>query len=436
MPSSLLSALDIKNATCPADKNELRLKDGGGLFVRVGKDGYKAFIVRVGQRVHTLGKWPELNLAEARKRAAELRPLRRGLANPIEEARQRERQVKRDEDSERRRKAADGTAQELFERFVEIYGAAHWTTGKRRLEMQGLWKRHAKEIAPLPRSEVRREHLVRACDKLIRAGKRDTANSLHKLVRQIFSWGRERELVATNVFADAMRKPAPNSPPKQRALSFEEIGILLHDRLPAATNVSLYLKDAIRLILATACRPGEILGVKWQWINSRERLLRLPRTKNSLPFDVPLSDYALSVIEHLEKFRQGEWLIPQTMNPDKPARIDTLDGMVRDRQLADGAKGIEGRTKTQNTLLRLPDGRWMPHDLRRTAASRLGELGVAPHVIEDVLHHVPSRLVRTYQTYHDLPARRGALDLLGAALNRLERGESLGAKIVPLKMRG
>ena len=221
-------------------------------------------------------------------------------------------------------------------------------------------------------------------------------------------------------------------------MSFEEIGILLRERIPAA-NISTtpYAKDALKLILATACRPGEILGVNWQWINYRARLLRLPHTKNRLPFDVPLSDYALSLIKHLADLRQGDWLIPQSSNPDKPLRIDNLSGMLRDRQLANSGEGrIKGRTKSESTLFLLPSGPWTPHDLRRTAATRLRELGIEPHVIEGVLHHVPSRLVRTYQTYDDLPARRRALDLLGTALARLERGEDVGAEIVPLRSRG
>ena len=120
MPAFLLTAIDIKNARCPTGKGEIRLADGRGLFVRVGEDGYKAFVVRFAGRLRTLGQWPELSLAEARKRAAELRPIRRGQPNPIDEARERERQAKLKAQAEQRRQAADGTAKELFERFMEL----------------------------------------------------------------------------------------------------------------------------------------------------------------------------------------------------------------------------------------------------------------------------------------------------------------------------
>jgi integrase len=173
------------------------------------------------------------------------------------------------------------------------------------------------------------------------------------------------------------------------------------------------------------------LGVRWQWIDHPARLLRLPRTKNSLPHDVPLSDYALRVLNELATARQSDWIIPQSISPEKPLRTDTLGSLVRDRQVQE--QRISGRTKSEAGLFLLPGGTWTAHDLRRTAASRLQELGTEPHLIEAILHHVPSKLIRTYQTYDDLPARRRALDLLGSTLGGLDQGKAFGADVIPLK---
>lgn len=425
----LLSPLTVKNKCCPADKAEIRLDDGGGLFLRIRRDGTKTFLFRYGGLSRTLGRWPKMELAEARKLAAELHPVRRGTGNPIREANERERRAKEEVESQRRREAAAGVSAEyLFERFIEVYGSSHWTP-KWINQTRCLWRLHATKISTLKASDVRREHLMQACDKLLEAGKHDAANRLHKLARQVFSWALERELLAINPLADAKKKPAPNALPKTRAMSFDELRTLLN-RIPAA-NISGYAKGALRLILATACRPGEILGARWQWFDRSARLLRLPRTKNGLPHDVPLSGYALRVVDELAAVRLSDWLIPQSMNSDMALRVDTLGSLIRDRQMY--GDPIRGRTQSECELFMLPGGTWTAHDLRRTAASRLRELGVEPHVIEAVLHHVPARLVRTYQTYDDLPARRRALDRLGAALERLERGDSLGAEVIALK---
>jgi integrase len=425
----LLTPLKVKNERCPADKAEIRLDDGDGLFLRIRRDGTKTFVYRYGGHSRTLGRWPDVSLADARKQASALRPARRGVRNPIVEARARERKARDKGEAQRRRQAAAMTVGELFERFLALYGESHWTQ-KTIYKTRCLWRLHSAPLAALKACEVRREHLARACDKLLATGKRDSANRLHKLVRQIFAWGHERELLEDNVLAGAKKKPARTAPPKSRALSFDELRTLLHERIPAA-SISVYAKCALRLILATACRPGEILGVRWHWIDEPARLLRLPRTKNSLPHDVPLSDYALCVVDELATVRLSDWVIPQSISPETPLRTDTLGSLIRDRQVRE--QRISGRTQTEAALFMLPGGAWSAHDLRRTAASRLQELDTEPHLIEAILHHVPSNLIRTYQTYDDLPARRRALDLLGSALERLEQGKPFGADVIPLK---
>jgi hypothetical protein len=223
----LLDALTIKNNRCPANKIEIRLQDGGGLFVRIRRDGTKTFLFRYDGRSRTLGRWPQMELAQARKLAAELRPVRRGTSNPIEEAREREQRAKEEAESKRRREAAAGmTGDDLFERFVQLHGSAHWTAKTMR-NKRNLWRLHAGGVGVLKASDVRREHLTQACDKLLKARKYDTANELHKLARQVFAWAVDRDLLENNALAAAKRKPAPKAAPKTHALSFDELRMLL-----------------------------------------------------------------------------------------------------------------------------------------------------------------------------------------------------------------
>ncbi|MEI7876008.1 MAG: site-specific integrase, partial [Alphaproteobacteria bacterium] len=123
----------------------------------------------------------------------------------------------------------------------------------------------------------------------------------------------------------------------------------------------------VRLLVLTGCRRDEIGSLRWSEINRDARLIALPgeRTKNSRPHDVPLSDAALGVLD------------------SAPRRVN------RDFVFGEGKGGFSGWSKAKAELdARLPMKPWTLHDLRRTAATRMADVGIQPHVIEAVLNHV------------------------------------------------
>jgi integrase len=81
---------------------------------------------------------------------------------------------------------------------------------------------------------------------------------------------------------------------------------------------------------------------------------------------------------------------------------------------------------------------WHFHDLRRTAASHMARLGVAPHVCERILNHsggsTMSVIARTYNTHSYQAEMRQALELWAAEVQRIVAGEA--AKVVPLMAAG
>ncbi len=84
-----------------------------------------------------------------------------------------------------------------------------------------------------------------------------------------------------------------------------------------------------------------------------------------------------------------------------------------------GRKPMKNRAKNSDTLL-LTNGDWVPHDLRRTGATLMQSIKVAPAIIERVLNHVePSKLIRTYQTYDYADEKRDAWNKLGLRLQEL-----------------
>jgi hypothetical protein len=74
---------------------------------------------------------------------------------------------------------------------------------------------------------------------------------------------------------------------------------------------------------------------------------------------------------------------------------------------------------------------WTLHDLRRTGRTGLGILGVAPHIAEAVLNHLPPKPMRTYDKNKYEKEKRATLDLWAAHLTRLVSGEK--GNMVPLR---
>lgn len=167
----------------------------------------------------------------------------------------------------------------------------------------------------------------------------------------------------------------------------------------------------VRLLALTLCRRDEIGSLEWTEVDRKARLIRLPghRTKNGREHIVPLSDAALAIL----------------------GSIDVREG--RELVFGSGKGGYSGWSKSKVQFdeavpLKAP---WTLHDLRRTGRTALGLLGVAPHIAEAILNHLPPRLVRTYDTNTYLAEKRQALDLWADHLLALVAGEA--SNVVPLR---
>ena len=89
------------------------------------------------------------------------------------------------------------------------------------------------------------------------------------------------------------------------------------------------------------------------------------------------------------------------------------------------------KCRSQNTNS-LPGGKWTPHDLRRTAATMMGILGIRPDVIEKCLNHVEqNKIVRIYQRQKLEPEQAEAWRLLGERLELLLCDNAANITILP-----
>jgi integrase len=143
--------------------------------------------------------------------------------------------------------------------------------------------------------------------------------------------------------------------------------VLRDDELCAVWNACKDddLGRIVKLLVLTGCRCREIGGLRWSEIDLEQNTLTIPgaRTKNGRELTLPITGIMRSIIE----------AIPQRLN--------------RDHLFGDRADGFTSWAKQQH----LGDGlteRWTLHDLRRSAATHMAEIGIQPHIIEAILNHV------------------------------------------------
>lgn len=75
--------------------------------------------------------------------------------------------------------------------------------------------------------------------------------------------------------------------------------------------------------------------------------------------------------------------------------------------------------------------RFTPHDLRRTVMTRLGDLGVLPHVVEKIANHTMEGVMAVYNRQEYLPERKEAMDRWGGHVQRLVICQKLGPELAP-----
>jgi integrase len=151
---------------------------------------------------------------------------------------------------------------------------------------------------------------------------------------------------------------------------------------------------ALKLLLVTAQRKGEVISARWEDIDIAGAWWTIPaeRSKNGLPHRVPLSRLAISLLNDARQLTGEEkstWVFP---SPKKEHMGPTaLDHAVRRR--------IEEVGLTDFT----------PHDLRRTAASYMTSIGVPRLVVSKLLNHVEQGVTAVYDRHSYDTDKRDAL---------------------------
>jgi len=199
---------------------------------------------------------------------------------------------------------------------------------------------------------------------------------------------------------------ASSNKPRERVLSEDEIRTVWN----ACEDDDL--GRIIKLLLLTGCRADEIGGLRWSEIDLDQGTLTLPpeRCKNGRTHTLSLSALALQILKQAKK-RDG-----------------------RDFLFGKWAGGFTSWAKQKGLIERLGIAHWTIHDLRRTTATSMAELGIEPHIVEAILNHVSGHkggIAGIYNRASYAKQMKTALALWADKVDSIVNGNA--RKVVPLR---
>jgi len=391
------------------------LSDGDGLYLRKQtRDGASWTLrYRFAGREHwlTLGHYPDMSLADARIEARQARVLLDKQQDPFS--------VRRAAEAEQRQR---GSFRELCEEWFrnEIAG--------RRLKHPSVPRRHLDKyllpkLARTAAADVTPSDIARVIDE-IKGRAPTTANDLLRFARRIFAFGVRRRMVLKNPAADFSPRldGGGTERPRRRALSLDELAQLF-EKIRETPSFGTDNGVALKLLLALCVRKGELLGARWEEFDLDSKMplgavwhLPASRTKTGAALDIPLVPAVVQWLREIKTLDAGsEYLFPKRRR-DRRERVphvglDTLNAAL------------------QRVQHRLPS--FTLHDLRRTARTQLGALGVRREVAERCLGHAIRGVEGTYDRHDYFKERRSALEQWTGLLMEAERS---GSKIISIRL--
>jgi integrase len=408
----------------PPDKGFTPFKEAGrrGFLLRAYSGGARVFFYQYSWRGRTeflkLRDWTKGSnaLADAhREHASALDLFVRGI-NPKQE---REREAKARDVRDQHERAAKG----VTTRNVIAEWGWHYARRNRKHPREAirLLKVYLAPWKARPVRDLVKRDAVLLLDR-VNARAPVMANRIYNLALQAFTFGIKRDLISNNPFV-GLGRPGGDESPRERKLNADEIRAFWKSLDSDDVEISRSVRLALRLILVTAQRPGEVAGAEWSEIDTDGALWIIPagKSKNGRAHQVPLSHLAIEVIEELRTLaRDRPNLLPSVhskLKRDEPLSQRALSRALKNNHDKGKLFGIEPFT---------------PHDLRRTAASMMTTLGIQRLHVSKILNHTDQDITGSVYDLNDYgPEKKIALTVWADHLRAVLAGKS--GKVTPIR---
>lgn len=413
----------------PGEKKYIR-GEGNGFTIRVMPSGIKTWLYIYAfdgkRREMNLGSYPDVSLEKARIKFEDAKKKFKNGIDPMAE---------KEQAAEEHRKAP--TVAKLVEEYIEKHAKKFkrsWQDDERLLNVEiiPVWgKRKA--------ADIKKRDITLLLESIIDRGTPAMSNQVLKITRKMFNFAVERDILPHSPFI-GVKALAPNKS-RERTLTETEIKTLW-DALDKAA-ISDDIRRAVKLVLVTGQRPGEVAGMHTSEIDGQWWTIPAERAKNGREHRVFLTATALSLIGPLKAINEetGEekpkgFIFPcPHKTKSKPIEAHALAVAVRRNLnwpvLDKNNKPLYDKEGKQATENRLGIDQFTPHDLRRTAATFMASMGFMDEVIDAVLSHKKQGIIKTYNRHKYDQEKQQALEAWERKLIAITTGEK--SKVIPIK---
>ncbi len=315
-------------AKCKSITKPGRYADGGTLFLFVAPGGSKSWVQRLTihgvRRDIGLGGFSLVSLAEARDIAYENRRAARRGYDPLAG----------------KQRATIPTFREAAEKAHKA-NRARWRADKHSQNWLASLKNHVfPALGKTPVDQITGRDVLRVLGPIWET-QTDKARRVRQRIRTVLGWCLAHGFVETNAAGEGIdgALPAITTGAKHfRALPYQEVSAALET--VEASGASWSAKWALRFLVLTVARSGEVRGATWREIDLEAREWRIPaeRMKGHAEHRVPLSDAAVEVLQQARAIDDGSGLIfPSPMRRGRPLSPMSLTKVLRDTGLASKA---------------------------------------------------------------------------------------------------
>lgn len=418
MPTQKLTDKTIKNAKA-TDTGRLMLWDSviadetslpGSFGLRVTGNGVKSWIImyriddpkepgKIKQQYRKIGSYPSLLLAEAREVARDALKLAGQGIDPIQA-----------KEAGKRKVAAIKSVKDAVKVFINRHAKEKnrsWEEVERVFNVYIIPK-----IGDRPLPSIGASDIHDVLDALMDAGHPYMANRVLAHTRKFFNWCAERQWI-TDPPTKNITRPGEEEA-RNRVLDDSELKRLWFSCDELGWPFGSYFK----LLILTGQRRNEVARMEWRHVDLEKQLWTLPKeaTKAKRQHEVPLSPMAIEILEAVPQ--EGKYVFSTTGKTPISGfgkAKERCDKTIATNKLKAAGKKEWTDQELEQSLIPA----WRLHDIRRTVASGMAEIGIAPHVIEKVLNHSTGQIsgvAAVYNRYAYTEEKRAALETWARAL--------------------
>lgn len=299
--------------------------DGGGLYLELTEAGgrYWRLKYRIAgkEKRLALGVYPAVSLRDARELTAQAKQALQAGDDPAEQ----------------RKTAKAKTAHEAVNTFRAVgdewmeHQAARWTPETRERIKASLEADILKTMGERPLASIKPLEVMTAVKRIETRGAGDQAGRVLQRVKAIFRWAVIHRKIEGNPMLDLVQSEIlkPREVKHRAALADKELPAFLakldaYDGDPHTVN-------ALRLLMLTAARPGEVRGARWDEVDmdAGEWVIPAERMKMRQEHRVPLSRQSLELLQSMQSLSGGRELIfPSPYYPSKPLSENTFNSAM------------------------------------------------------------------------------------------------------------